>query len=170
MNVEWQLLRIIHVLGGVIWAGAAIFLSFFLLPAIGQAGPAGGPVMTALAQRKVFVIVPSIAVLVILAGLRMMWISSEGYSAAYFAAPMGMAYLAGTVFSIATLIIFATVNRPALARMMELGPKLAAASEAEKGAIAAEIAAVRGRAAKGARAAALLLGTTAVLMAVARYL
>lgn len=170
MNMEWQVLRILHVLGGVIWAGTAIFLSFFLIPALGDVGPAGGQVMGALVKRRVFVIIPTIAVIVMIAGLRMMWISSDGFSMAYFGTWLGAAYLTGTVLSVSTLTLFFTVNRPAITLMMKLGAKLAAAPDAEKGAIAAEMAAVRARAAMGSRAAALLMGTTAVLMALARYL
>ncbi len=36
------LARFIHVLAGVTWAGALIFVGWFVLPAVRGAGPAGG--------------------------------------------------------------------------------------------------------------------------------
>src|SRR5690242_10297384 len=100
MNYEILVLRLIHVVGGVIWAGTAIFIAVFLLPALGQAGPAGAPVMAGLVNRKVFVIVPIIAIVTMLAGLRLMMIVSGGFSADYFHSRHGMTYVFGAVCAI----------------------------------------------------------------------
>jgi len=170
MNIELLVLRIIHVVGGVVWAGTAIFIATFLLPALGQAGPAAGPVMAALTNKKVFVIVPIIAILTMLAGLRLMWIASEGYGAAYFHTRPGMTYATGAVLSMIGFAIFGAVNRPALARIGELTAKLPTASDAEKATMGAEIGALRARALKGTRATATFLGAAAIAMAAARYL
>ncbi|MHB1070178.1 MAG: hypothetical protein ACYC1W_10005 [Gemmatimonadaceae bacterium] len=132
MHAELLILRIIHVVGAVIWAGTALFVSFFLIPALGMAGPAGAPVMGALVKRRLFVIVPTIAVITMLAGLRLMWLNSGGYSAAYFASRTGMTYATGTVVSIVAFTIFLTVNRPALGRMGALQAQMAQRSEAER--------------------------------------
>lgn len=169
MYAELLIMRIIHVGGAVLWAGTSLFVSIFLLPALGQVGPAAGPVMGALVKRKLFVAIPIVAVLTMLAGLRLMWITSSGFSAQYFSGRGGQMYSAGAIAAIAAFTVFMMVNHPAIGRVMQLGQQMAQAPEAERGAIAAQLNAVRGRAATGSTITAVLLGLAAVAMAVGRY-
>ena len=170
MHAVFLILRVLHVGGAVLWAGTAFFVSLFLLPALGQVGPAAGPVMGALIKRRLFVVIPTVAVITMLAGLRMMWITSSGFSLSYFALRGGMTYLVGSILSLAAFTIFLTVNHPAIGRVIQLGQQMAQAQESEKGALMAEMNAVRGRAAKGSLASAVLLSLTLLTMATARYL
>lgn len=170
MHAELLILRIIHVVGAVLWAGTALFVSFFLLPAMGTAGPAGAPVMGALIKRRLFVIVPAVAVITMLAGLRLLWLTSDGYSAAYLAGRSGMTYATGTVVSIVAFTIFLTVNRPALGRMGPLQEQMARAAEADRALLMTQLNALRGRTAAGSQAIAFLLLIAAVTMAVGRYM
>jgi uncharacterized membrane protein len=169
MYAELLVLRIVHVLGAIIWAGTSLFVAVFLMPALGTVGPAASPVMGALVKRKLFTIIPIVAVIVILAGLRLMWISSNGYSPAYFSTRGGMTYSLGAVCALVAFTIFMTVSHPAIGRSMQLGQQMAQAPEAEKGALAVQMGAVRARAAKAAIASALLLTLTSVAMAIGRY-
>lgn len=170
MHAELLILRIIHVVGAVLWAGTALFVSFFLLPAMGAAGPAGVPVMGALVKRRLFVIVPTAAVLTMLAGLRLLWLISDGYGASYFASRSGMTYAGGTVVSIVAYTIFLTVNRPALGKMGPLQQQMAQVSEAERAPLMAQLNALRGRTAAGSKAIAYLLIIAAITMAIGRYM
>ena len=170
MHAELLILRIIHVVGAVIWAGTALFVSFFLLPAMGAAGPAAAPVMGALVKRRLFVIVPAIAVLTMLAGLRLLWLISDGYSAAFFASRPGMTYGTGTVVSIVAFTIFLTVNRPALGKMGPLQQQMAQMPEAERAPLMAQLSALRARTAAGSQAIAILLSIAAITMAIGRYM
>jgi uncharacterized membrane protein len=169
MNVELVVLRVIHIYGGIVWAGTTLFVAFFLLPAMGLAGPAGAPVMGALVKRKLFTIIPIVAVITMLAGLRMLWLVSGGFSTQYFASRGGMTYATGAVFALAAFVVFMTVNHPAIGRMMALGQQMASAPEAERPALAAQMNAVRGRAALASKVSALFITLTALAMAVARY-
>ena len=107
MNAELLVLRAIHIYGAVVWAGTSLFVAFFLIPAIGAAGPAGGPVMGALI--------------------------------------------------------------PAIGRMMALGQLIAAAPEAERGALMEQLNAIRARATTASKVAALFISITIVAMALGRY-
>lgn len=107
MHTELLVLRIIHVVGAILWGGTAMFVAFFLMPAMGMAGPAGAPVMGALVKRRLFVIVPTVAVITMLAGLRLLWLASDGSGAAYFSSRPGMTYATGTVVSIVAFTILA---------------------------------------------------------------
>ncbi|MHB1096249.1 MAG: hypothetical protein ACYC3F_08740 [Gemmatimonadaceae bacterium] len=170
MHAELLILRVIHVVGAVIWAGTALFVSFFLIPALGMAGPAGAPVMGALIRRRLFVIVPAIAVLTMLAGLRLMWLNSGGNSAAYFASRTGMTYATGAVVSIVAFTIFLTVNRPALGRIGALQAQMAQTVEAERGPLMAQVNALRERTAVGSKVIAYLLIIASIAMAIGRYM
>jgi uncharacterized membrane protein len=170
MNVELVVLRIIHIYGAVVWAGTSLFVAFFLLPAMGAAGPAGAPVMGALVKRKLFTIIPIVAVITMLAGLRMLWLVSGGFSAQYFASRSGRTYATGAVFALATFVLFMAVNHPAIGRMMQLGQQMAIAPEAERPRLAAEMNAVRARAGLASKVAAVLITITVIAMAVGRYL
>jgi uncharacterized membrane protein len=170
MSPELLVLRVIHIYGAVMWAGTSLFVAFFLIPAIGAAGPAGGPVMGALIKRKLFTIVPVVAVVTMLAGVRLMWLTSQGFSAAYFSSTMGQTYSLGATFALATFFVFMTVSYPAIGRMMALGQQIAAAPEAERGALGAQLNAIRSRAATASKIAALFISITIVAMALGRYM
>lgn len=168
--IELLILRVIHIVGAVVWAGTGVFVSFFLLPAMGMAGPAGAPVMGALIKRRLFVIIPSIATITMLAGVRMLWLASSGFSAAYFVSNGGRTYLFGALSSLTAFTIFMTVNHQAIGKMGLLQQQLAQTPEADRGPLMAQLNAVRARATVGARASALLLIATALAMAIARYI
>ena len=166
---EILILRIVHVLGAIVWAGTSLFVAFFLMPAMGMAGPAAGPVMGGLVKRKLFTIIPIVAVVMMLTGLWLMMISSAGFSASYFATRSGQTYVAGAVGALAAFAIFMLVSHPAIGRSMTLGQQIAQAPEAERGALMAQMNAVRARAGKASIASALILTLTAVAMAIGRY-
>src|SRR3989442_6602255 len=48
------LLRVIHILSGVFWAGATFFLVGFLQPVVAASGPEGGRLMQRLTSQKRF--------------------------------------------------------------------------------------------------------------------
>ena len=94
MTAELLLLRLVHILGGIFWVGSGLFTTFFLIPALGRTGPAAaGPVMGALQQRRLFTVLPTVAVLTILSGIRLLQITSAGFSGAYLATLTGRTFL-----------------------------------------------------------------------------
>lgn len=170
MYAELLTLRIIHIVGAMIWGGSSFFVSIFLLPALGTVGPAAGPVLGALVKRKTFTVVPTVAVLTMLAGLRMLWINSAGFSLTYFSGKSGLAYLLGAACAVIAFTLFMTVNHPTITRLLKMGPQIAAAPEAERGALMAQMNALRARAANAGMLTVLLLTVSAISMAVGRYL
>lgn len=93
MTVEFLFLRLIHVVGGAFWIGSALFTAFFLMPALKGAGPAVvGQVFAQMAKRRVMTVMPIVAVVTVLSGLRLMMIVSENFSGAYFATSSGRAF------------------------------------------------------------------------------
>jgi hypothetical protein len=162
-------LRIIHIGMGVFWAGTLIFLAFYLSPAMGRAGPAGGAVMQELQRAKLMVVMPIVALITILSGAWIMWILSGGFSARFFATRYGITLSIGAVASVVAFGIGYGVMRPAQARLGELGARLAGAEPEERGRLAGEMGPLRARVGWTSRLIAWLLIVAVVTMAAARY-
>jgi uncharacterized membrane protein len=79
MDAAMIIARLIHVVGGIFWVGAMIFVTFFLMPSLADAGPDGAKVMQGLMKRKYVQILPVVAILVMLSGLYMFWKLSGGF-------------------------------------------------------------------------------------------
>lgn len=167
---EILVLRVIHVVGGMFWVGGMFFNSFFLMPAMVQAGPAAGPVMGGLQRRKLFVVLPIVALLTILAGLRLLWITSGGFSPDYFATPRGATFAASGGAAIVAFILGVSVSRPAASRMGTLRQAMASTQDAQaRAGMEAEMAGLQRRMQRMNSLLNLLLLFAAVGMAVGRY-
>jgi hypothetical protein len=170
MDVTIVLLRVVHVLCGVFWAGALMFVVTFLEPSIRASGPEGAKVMRALIQRKYLNVIPILATLTVLSGLWLMWIVSSGFKGAWFASGPGATFTLGSVAGVVALMIGVHVLRPAVLR---IGPLAQAAAEApagaDKDAKMAQVQVLRARAMRSGRWVAVLLAFAVVAMAIARY-
>ena len=169
MNWELIVLRIIHVVGGIFWLGSSLFIGAFLMPSLAEVGPAGGAVMAQLAKRKLLVVIPTVAILTMLAGLRLLSINSSGFGAGYFATHAGKAYGAGGTLAILAFITFMSTSHQAILKSLRLGPQIAQAPEAEKAALMGQLNAIRARGAKFGAISGMMLLLAAILMAIGRY-
>lgn len=169
MQAEIVVLRLVHILGGIVWVGSGIYSFLFLVPAIAQAGPAGGQVMANLQKRHLFTALPIVALLSILSGVRLMQIMSGGFSAAYFASPMGRTYAVSSVLATAGFLISLVISRPGALRLTKL-QQSAVSDKTSKELIQSEIRALQNRVTLSGKIAVLLVVLGAAGMAVARYL
>ncbi|MEK7403048.1 MAG: hypothetical protein AABZ80_11905 [Gemmatimonadota bacterium] len=168
MQAELFVLRIIHIVGGVFWVGAVTFQAFFLFPAVAEAGPAGGQVMQGLVKRKLLTWLPVTAVVMMLAGLRLLQRAASGIPG-YYSTPAGMTYSITGALAILMFIHGVTVARPAAIRMAEVS-KAMGAPEADKAALGAEMKKLQIKVAFNLKITAAMLLVAAVGMAIARYL
>jgi len=165
------LLRLIHILCGVFWAGTLIFVVTFLEPSVRAAGPEGARVMQALLRRHYLNIMPVIAALTILSGLDLLRRVSGGFHPSWFGSAPGLTLTAGSVVSVIAFAIGVFVMRPATLRIGGLMAEAAAAPEGPpRDAIVARAQALRRRSSLAARWVASLLAIAVVTMAIARYL
>lgn len=169
MEAELLVLRVVHVVGGVFWVGAMAFNAFFLAPAMAMSGAAAGQIAINLQKRRLFTIMPIVAILTMLAGLRLMMITSTGFSADYFRRPSGMAYAASGALAILAFMVGMIVTRPSMARVAAIA-QAAASDEISRERISAELRRMQARVRTSTMAVALLLLAAAVGMSVARYL
>lgn len=168
MNPELIVLRLVHILGGIFWVGAGLYNTVFILPALTRVGgTVPGQVMGALQQRRLFVIMPIIAVLTILSGLRLWWIVGGGMH--YFQHRSGHAYAISGILAILSFVVGMAISRPAGVRAGTLA-RSAASDETSRKLVADEIARLQRRAIVSGYFAIALLLLAAAGMAVARYL
>ena len=166
---ELIVLRLIHILGGILWLGSGLFTLFFLQPAMTKAGPAAaGPIIANLQQRRLYTVLPIIALLTILSGIRLMMIVSAG-NPQWFALPIGRTFSISGALAIISFLTAIIIGRPATVRLGKLASS-PASDVANKEALAAEIRSLQKRATWATQAAIGLLILAAAGMAVARYM
>ena len=165
------ILRLVHILLGVFWAGAVFMIALFLQPAIAASGPEGGKVMGALVKRRLLDIVPAAAVAAILSGLWLYWRDSSGFQGEWMGSRMGMALGTGGVLALVGFLVGMFVMRASTLKAMALGQSAAQLTDAAaREAAMGQVQALRRRAALAGRTVAVLLALTVLMMAVARYL
>ena len=164
-------LRLLHILLGVFWAGAAFFTGMFLVPSVRAAGPAGGPVMKQLMEVRKFPMYAMLFGLVtVITGLWMYFHDNSVSGGSFAKSHAGMTYGLGAITAILTLIVGFVIMAPTANKMAKLGAQLAAQGGPPSPEQQAAIAHLQGRLALGARLASSFLGITVITMAIGRYL
>lgn len=171
MNPLVAVLRLIHILGGVYWAGTIFFFVTFLEPSLRSLGPDGGKVMVRFFERGYLKLLPSVAVVTILSGLWLLWIVSGGADPAWMGSRSGIALSTGGTFAIIGFVLGMVIMRPAAARIWAIAQRLPQeGDEGAKNALMTEMGHLRARAQLGARLVFAMLVAAVGLMAIARYL
>jgi hypothetical protein len=164
-------LRLIHVILGALWLGTVFFTTVYLVPAVGDAGPAGGKVMEAMQKRGIMTVMPMVAIGTLLTGVALYWIVSDGFNPQYVHSRMGATFATGGVLAIVAWLLGIFVMRPAMLRSGSLGQKLASTtSETERATLASELARLRARGSLAGKTVVMLVMLAASAMAVARYI
>jgi uncharacterized membrane protein len=163
------LLRATHVVLAAVWVGATVFISVFLFPSLQEVGPAGGPVMGALMRRKIHVFQASLGGVAVLTGIYLYYRFTGGFDPALSGTRAAMVYGLGGLAGIGALIVGGAVVSKNAKKMGEIGARLASAPDAERGALAAQMAAHRQRAASASRVVIVLQLVALVLMAIGHY-
>jgi hypothetical protein len=164
--MEIWILRIIHISAGVLWAGYAVFAAWLLMPAVRDAGPAGGAVMQALMKRKLPQMISMMAVINILAGLRLYSIYFNGD---WLKTGTGVLLTLGGLSAIISFAYGMIVTRPVGVRIGVLGAEIKAAGGPPKPEQAAEMQKLAGILGKAVVFNAYTLGFTALCMAASRF-
>lgn len=171
MTAEVIVLRLVHILTGIIWVGGMTLMGLFVMPVLAGVGPAAGAVMAGLNQKKFPVFMPIIALLTILSGLRLMMIDSANFGGGYFASPVGRTFATAGGLAILAFVFGMALVRPAMMKAVGLSQQLAGApDEASRSRIMSEMAAARSRGSMGNMIVLVLLLLAAAGMAVARYM
>jgi uncharacterized membrane protein len=169
MDALFLVLRAAHVLFAAVWVGATVFTTFFLMPAIGEAGPAAGPLMGALMRRKLPAFMAAIGGLAVLTGIYLLYRFTSGFNPSVSASPPARMFSIGGLAGIVALIIGGAIVSRSAKKMGELGARIATAPDSERGALAAQMVTHRQRATTFSRIVVVLQLIALVLMAIGHY-
>ena len=171
MDLLAIILRFIHVVSGAVWVGMVVFTSFFLMPAVQEAGPDGGKVMAGVQRRGVMTLMPILAIATLVSGIWLYVRAAAGMHAEYARSPMGMTLALGGLAAILAWLVGMIVLRPSMMKAMALAQSLGPSTSAdERQRVMADAQRLRLRAAAASRITAWLLLFAVAAMAVARYL
>lgn len=170
MHVLFLSMRVIHIVFGAAWLGAAVIASFFFMPSLADAGPDGGKVMMAMIRRKFPVYIATISGMTVLTGLWLYWRFTSGFDSSMMASNGARVFGTGGALGLIAAILAVsgvTRNIKAVVRLMtEAGTTTDASARA---ALLQQAAARRQRAGRFGRIVAILLIFVAMFMAVGHY-
>jgi uncharacterized membrane protein len=165
-----NLLRLVHVVAGILWAGAAISYLFFVKPSVQSIGAAGPQFMQSLMERRKYpLFMVSMSLLTVLAGGALYWIFSGGFSLAYLTTGMGLGI---TIGSLTALVAFFLGNfgiGPTSGQIAALGKQIAASGKGPTPEQAKQLHALETKVSRIEQVEFVLLVISMVTMATARY-
>lgn len=120
MYILLIILRLLHIISGVFWVGAALMLTFFISPTVGATKEAGqGFMRHFMGKTKFNLAMWTSAITTVVAGFVLYWIDSEGFTSAWIHSGPGIGFGIAAGFAILGLIvgIFQNKNSNALAKL-----------------------------------------------------
>lgn len=161
--MEVAALRLLHLAFGVFWSGGTVLMGFWVIPAIVEAGPAGGPVMKGMVvDRKLPQVMTVAGLLTVLTGLRLYQLR---FTAAWLTTPEGLTLSLAGLLAIGGLGIGLFVQRPTAGKLAGLTARIAAAGGPPTAEQAQEITVLRGKLLRTGKVLGAHTGTAALLMA-----
>ena len=164
------ILRLLHIVSAVFWAGSIMYLAWFVIPAVKALGPDGGKFMAQLSRTNRLPVVMVIAgALTNVGGILLIERISYGFQAAWFGTVHGIIISTGGTLSLIAFIIGLVVNLPAINRMGAMGKMIAASGAPPTVEQQQEMQKLRNRIFTGANIMAGLVFITAISMSIVRY-
>src|SRR5262245_31755206 len=168
MDIEMVILRALHIVTGVFWAGSAFYLVSYVVPTIRKSWPPSSGLVSSLIGARFGRAIAIAALLSILAGLRMMWRLSAGFGGGFMMSHYGLPLAIGGLCGIAAFVIGAAGIGPSTVRLIKALETAERASEPRDRQLA-EARSELGKFTGAVRVASALLGIAVLLMAIAQY-
>jgi uncharacterized membrane protein len=171
--VDWYVivLRAIHILAAVFWVGSFYTFFFFVEPSVKEMGPAGGQLMSHLAQRKKMpIVIAATAATAIVAGILLYWRASDGFDIDWITSATGLAFTVGALSAIVAFALGFIVVKPAVEQMGTIGQGIGATGVAPTEEQMTEMQRLGARLVLIGRVDLVLLTVAVITMAVARFL
>jgi uncharacterized membrane protein len=165
-----NLLRLVHVVAGILWAGAAISYLFFVKPSVKSLGTVGPQFMQNLMQRRKYpIFMISTSLLTVLAGGVLYWFFSGGFSLAYIKSGVGLGFTIGSVASLVAFLVGTFGIGPTSGQMSALGGKIIASGDGPTPEQAVKLQALEKRLNLAEQVDFIMLVIAMLTMATARY-
>jgi hypothetical protein len=115
--VEVPVLRLLHIAFGILWAGSAITMGWFVIPALREAGPQAGAVMRGVVARRLPQIALASGIVTVLAGIRLYQLR---FSMAWVWTLEGIALTVALLVGLSALGMGMFVQRPTAVKLAAL--------------------------------------------------
>ena len=170
MDYTMVILRLLHIISGVFWAGASFMMAGFVEPVVRASGADGAKFIQALIQRTRFSTTMAVAAAVtVICGVLLYFKDSGGLQSEWILTARGMALTIGALAGIAAMFIGGALTGRVSSRMAALGREMQAAGGPPKPAQIAEMQSLQQRLTQVGRWGAILLLITVAGMAASRY-
>jgi len=170
MDIYAIVLRLIHILAGVFWAGGVVMLAGFIEPTVKSVAPEGNKFMQRLMGGKLTPLLTLAGPLNILAGLLLYLKDSGGLNVAWITSPVGLGFTFGALVGLVALGIGLFVSRPAATGLAAIGKEIQAGGKPPSPEQMGRIAKLQGQLSQATVWTAILLTLTLIAMASSRYL
>jgi hypothetical protein len=163
------ILRLIHILAGVFWAGSAFLMAGFLVPTMRATGREGGVfIQHLMRERRLHIALGVAMLLTVLSGVTMYAKLAAATHGAWAGTAPGIAYGVGAVAAVAGGITGAIFGGSAGRRIAAISSRVGAGGPSPEQ--QAEMGRLQSRIRNGTKLTAALLGVAVGAMAIARYL
>ncbi len=165
--MEYTILVFLHVLGAILWGGMGIASYFFLIPAIQEAGPAGGAVMGGLMKRGYSLVITVASWVTVISGLRLYMLR---FTPEWLQTAQGLGLTLGGLLGLGALGIGSFGMKPTAEKLGALGAQIKAAGGPPSAEQAAEMAALSAKLGRLAKLMGIHVGGAVLLMTLNRIL
>lgn len=171
MDLYVIVLRILHIFGGVFWAGTTFLFTGYVGPAVMASGPEGNKFLqTLLGQTRFLRVIAAASGLTALSGLLLYWRASGGLRPEWIGTGTGLAFTVGALAGLAASGIGIGVQNRAGRRLVAVAGQVQAAGKPPTPEQGAAMQAAGQAIARGGRWASVLLIISVLGMATAQYL
>lgn len=171
MGDPWLIsLRALHILVAALWLGAAFLLTLFVMPAVRDAGPAGGQLMQMLHKHRLPAFMASVSVLTVLSGMGLYWLFTAGFRAPAMFSTAGLAFGIGGLCGLLAMILGGAVMGRGFAQMARMGEQIPGLPDSGRVAHMQAMADLRARLSVAGKFTLLLMIAALLLMSAGHYL
>jgi uncharacterized membrane protein len=105
MNIYLLILRLAHIVAGIIWAGGALIMSLFIGRTILATGESGQKFAQHLTNSlRINRFMTAMAVSTVLAGVLLYWHDSNGFTSAWMTSSTGIGFGIGAIFGLIAFV------------------------------------------------------------------
>lgn len=170
MDVYVLVLRLVHIFGGVFWAGGTFILAGYVEPTVRKAGPDGGKFMQRFAQSGFTQAMSVAAIANVVAGLLLYWKDSGGLQLVWITTGAGIAFTIGGLAGLASAVIGFAITGSASRQLAEVGKQIATAGGPPASEMLAQMQVLQNKLRRGGQINAALMVVALFGMSIARYL
>lgn len=170
MNFLIIFLRLLHIVAGVFWVGAALMVTFFISPTVGATKEAGqGFMRHFMGNTKFNLVMWTSVITTVVAGATLYWLDSDGLTSAWMHSGPGIGFGVAAGFAFLGLIAGVFLNRKSNA-MAKLGGQIQSQGSPPSPEQAAQLQSLGKALATGGMLNAIFLVMATMGMAISRYL